>query len=150
MVEVSYCLGSPHSSGLPFIILNELMNVGTAICMLCLMNSTWQSCLWFSLWEEQKDWKWVNCLLKTHGFIYFRHRNVRFKCSWVKEGLVTGNRKSYSLTFLKEDGYFFLSLFLSCPHPFLFLLFSYALLKTLISPIGFMGIPLKDIKCLPP
>lgn len=99
-----------------FIILNDLMNEGAAICMLCSMNSTWQTCLCFSLWEEQKDGEWINCLLKTHDFIYFHHRNAS-DLHFLEWG-TSGNRTSYILTFLKEEGYFFLPLFLS--HRFCF------------------------------
>lgn len=53
-------------------------------------------------------------LENSQFYLFLSQKCDRFKFSWVKEGMVTGNRKSYMLTFLKEEGYFFLPLFLSC------------------------------------
>lgn len=114
-----------------FIILNDLMNEWAAICMLCPVNSTWQVLSIIFLLRGTETPR-MNKSSRENARFYLLCRRNAIDLHFLEWGM-SGNRKSYSLTFLKEGSFclaFWPSVMLSLKPGFLLLLLWGFLWKT--------------------
>ena len=102
-----------ETSGKTFMTVNDLMNWKTVICILCSMILPVR---------RNKVLRMINCPLKLWVYLILSQKAIGL--NFLDWGMFS-NRKSYILTFLKKEGYFFFFLSFSFSFFFFFLALCY-------------------------